>query len=298
MTALDRYIKLNAEISTLDRHEPRPVVPVPGHVRREVRERPHPVPPLPVQRLVDDHRFLGLDVPRHEHHLVLPTFEVSVPAGRHVEAHPPDATAVSYTQRMTDQARTDRGLDRLVNFSDATVAIAITLLILPLVDIASELTSGESAGDLLQAHWPSIVEFGITFWLISRFWILHHQVFEHVRSYNARVMQLNFVWLLSIVFLPFAANLLNSGQNDDRVAHAVYLGTMVVTSLALTGIELVLRRNPELLATPLGDSARGLIAASLLAAALILSVVFPRIGLLWALLLLLQGPVARILHRV
>jgi hypothetical protein len=73
-----------------------------------------------------------------------------------------------------------------------------------------------------------------------------------------------------------------------------------VTSLALTAIELVLRRNPELLATPLGDSARGLIAAGLLSAALVLSVVFPSIGLLWALLLLLllQGTVARLLRRV
>lgn len=32
---------------------------------------------------------------------------------------------------------TERGLDRLVNFSDATVAIAVTLLVLPLADIAS-----------------------------------------------------------------------------------------------------------------------------------------------------------------
>ena len=37
--------------------------------------------------------------------------------------------------------RTERGLDRLVNFSDATVAIAITLLILPLVDAASRIGS-------------------------------------------------------------------------------------------------------------------------------------------------------------
>ena len=65
-----------------------------------------------------------------------------------------------------------------------------------------------------------------------------------------------------------------------------------------SGIELVLRRNPELLATPLGDSARGLIAAGLLSLALILSVVFPNIGLLWALLLVLQGTVARLLRRV
>jgi uncharacterized membrane protein len=201
-------------------------------------------------------------------------------------------------QPRRQQARTDRGLDRLVNFSDATVAIAITLLILPLVDIASEISAGESAGDLLGKHWPALLEFVITFWLISRFWILHHQVFEHVRSYNGRVMQLNFVWLLSIVFLPFAANLLNSGEDDDRVAHALYLGTMVITSLALTAIEHELRRHPEMLATPLGDSARGLIAAGLLSLALILSVVFPNIGLLWALLLVLQGSVARALRRV
>jgi len=198
---------------------------------------------------------------------------------------------------MTEHARTDRGLDRLVNFSDATVAIAITLLILPLVDIAGDMTAGESAGDLLREHSSALLEFLITFWVISRFWTLHHQVFEHVRSYNTRVMQLNFLWLISIVFLPFAANLLNSGEDSDRVAHALYLGSMVLTSLALTGIEWELRRSPELLATPLGDSRRGLIAAGLLAAALVLAVVFPTIGLLWTLLLLLQGTIPRLLRR-
>ncbi|MFS2029324.1 TMEM175 family protein [Curtobacterium sp. CT11-45] len=56
---------------------------------------------------------------------------------------------------------------------------------------------------------------------MARFWTLHHQVFEHVRSYNIRVMQLNFVWLVSIAFLPFAANLLNTEVEGDRVAHAL-----------------------------------------------------------------------------
>ena len=34
--------------------------------------------------------------------------------------------------------RTGRGLDRLVNFTDAAVAIAITLLVLPLVDLVTD----------------------------------------------------------------------------------------------------------------------------------------------------------------
>lgn len=198
---------------------------------------------------------------------------------------------------QTEQARTERGLDRLVNFSDATVAIAITLLILPLVDIAGELTGGEGAGDLLREQWPSLLEFFITFWVIARFWTLHHQVFEHVRSYNLRLMRLNFIWLASIVFLPFAANLLNSGEDGDRVAHALYLGTMVVTSITLTAIERELRRSPELLSSPLGDRRKGPIAAALLALALVLSLVFPAIGLYWVLLLVLQGTIARLLSR-
>ncbi len=39
--------------------------------------------------------------------------------------------------------QTERGFDRMVNFCDAVVAIAITLLVLPLVDIPSELIEGQ-----------------------------------------------------------------------------------------------------------------------------------------------------------
>lgn len=131
--------------------------------------------------------------------------------------------------------------------------------------------------------------------MIARFWTLHHQVFEHVRSYNLRIMRLNFLWLVSIVFLPFAANLLNSGEDGDRVAHALYIGSMVVTSLTLTAIERELRRTPDLLSSPLGDPRKGPITVALMALAFVLSLVFPSIELYWVLLLLLQGTIARLL---
>src|SRR5215472_15034860 len=50
----------------------------------------------------------------------------------------------------TFQVRTPRGLERLNAFADAVVAIAITLLILPLVDIA--VSYHGDLGALLDAH--------------------------------------------------------------------------------------------------------------------------------------------------
>ena len=109
------------------------------------------------------------------------------------------------------------------------------------------------------------------------------------------MVRLNFLWLASIVFLPFAANLLDAGGNGDRVSYALYLGSMVVTSLTVTGIESELRRSPELLSSPLGDWRKGPIAVGLLVLALVLALVFPAVGLYWVLLLVLQGTIARLL---
>ena len=76
--------------------------------------------------------------------------------------------------------RTERGLDRLVNFSDATVAIAITVLLLPLVDIALEIEK-ESLGELLWSNIGTIIAFAITFAVIARLWSVHHRIFEAAR---------------------------------------------------------------------------------------------------------------------
>ena len=64
-----------------------------------------------------------------------------------------------------------------MNFSDATVAIAITVLMLPLVDIALEIEK-LSLGDLLAANLGTIIAFAITFAVIARLWFSHHRLFE------------------------------------------------------------------------------------------------------------------------
>ena len=197
--------------------------------------------------------------------------------------------------------RTDRGLDRLVNFSDAAVAIAITLLVLPLVDIASQIRHAHpTVWGLFLANWPTFLAFGISFVVIARFWVVHHRVFEFVRDYNPTLVWLNFLWLASIVFLPFATNVLALASGSNPGVNALYIGTLIVTSASMLLIEFVLTRNPGLLREGVEGGLRltsSVVATALFVVALVLAVLVPTVGMLWLLLLLLSGPIEALYDR-
>jgi hypothetical protein len=104
-----------------------------------------------------------------------------------------------------------RNPDRLVLFTDAVVAIAVTLLILPLVEVVTESQSeGLDARAVITEHEPQIYGFLLSFVVISRFWLIHHSIFEHVKAYNSRLVQLNMLWLLCIVVLPFPTEIVGT----------------------------------------------------------------------------------------
>ena len=77
---------------------------------------------------------------------------------------------------------TEVGLDleRLVFFSDAIFAIAITVLVLELPRPGS--TPRER---LLAEHGRDFVAYGLSFWVLSLFWLGHHRTFRWVRDYDA-----------------------------------------------------------------------------------------------------------------
>jgi uncharacterized membrane protein len=142
---------------------------------------------------------------------------------------------------------TERGLDRLVNFSDAVVAIAITLLVLPLVDLPSELATTPFR-DVMREHSWSLIGFAVSFLVIARLWRVHHQIFERVRDYSPGLVWLNFTWLFTIVLLPFPTALLGSNDLPDatRPIDTLYLATLTVSSAALAGMTLLIDRVAEL----------------------------------------------------
>jgi uncharacterized membrane protein len=101
---------------------------------------------------------------------------------------------------------TERDPARLVFFSDAVFAIAVTLLVL-------EIRPPEDTRHLLHglaALWPSYLAYAISFLLIGQVWANHHVMFDHIRSADRTVLFLNTLLLMDIAFLPFAASVLSA----------------------------------------------------------------------------------------
>jgi uncharacterized membrane protein len=124
----------------------------------------------------------------------------------------------------------DLALDRLVFFSDAVFAIAITLLVLeiPVPHLPHE--SIPATWRRFGALWPSFFAFVLSFFVIGRFWMGHHERFGTVRRFDSRLMWPNMLYLMAIAFMPFSTAFL--GSNLGRFVPAVvYNLSMLVLSL-------------------------------------------------------------------
>jgi uncharacterized membrane protein len=124
--------------------------------------------------------------------------------------------------------------ERLVFFSDAVVAIAITLLALEL-----PVPDGTTNHELLvsmQANLDQYVAFLISFVVIAGHWRGHHHLFRYVDRVGP-ILRSNLLWLLFIVVTPFATRVLN-GEGAFQVRFIVYA---VVQALAAASFLLVMR---------------------------------------------------------
>jgi uncharacterized membrane protein len=120
---------------------------------------------------------------------------------------------------------------RLNSFSDAVFAIAITLLALQLR--VPEIKHKTSASELSRALGDLSGQFftyGITFALIGIYWLGHHRMFQHIDRSTRRLAQVNLLFLLTVSFLPFPADLLGH-YPENRTAVIVYAATLAAVTL-------------------------------------------------------------------
>ncbi len=127
-------------------------------------------------------------------------------------------------------------LERIVFFSDAVMAIAITLLAIDLR--VPEMTITAAAAELprqLSELTPRIISFVISFFVIGVYWSGHHRYFEHIRRYDNLLVALNMVFLFFIVLMPFVAGLLGHFPLLP-LSIAVYSGAVAATGYAIGAV--------------------------------------------------------------
>jgi uncharacterized membrane protein len=139
-------------------------------------------------------------------------------------------------------------MTRVEIFSDAVIAIAITLLVLELP--FDEVERAELA-DALREHWPTFVAYGVSFVGIGIAWLFHHAIFRAVARVDRPMLLLNLFWLFGTAFLPFPTALvgdyLRDGGESARIAMGIYSATWVVVTVAGSALLGHVLRTPGLL---------------------------------------------------
>ena len=129
------------------------------------------------------------------------------------------------------EVESGNAVQRMVHFSDAVVAIAITLLTLEL-RLPEGLAPGEVPEHLLDTL-PGLVAFLVSFWVIASYWIAHHRTFNRIGAHDGALLNINFVFLMWVVLVPFSTSMVME-YGDSRLVWDVYVSHLLLTSLTLS----------------------------------------------------------------
>ena len=103
-------------------------------------------------------------------------------------------------------------IERILFFSDAVIAIAMTLLIIEIKAPHIHGNSGAELSESLNELIPKFIAFFISFFVIAIYWKAHHQLFGHVTKYTDKLIWINILFLLSIVLMPFSSAFYSSNK--------------------------------------------------------------------------------------
>lgn len=131
-------------------------------------------------------------------------------------------------------------LERMILFSDAVFAIAITLLAIEIKvpEIASKVVTEHMLAENLKELIPKFIGFFVSFFVIGIYWVVHHRTFGFVVNYDHRLLWLNLIFLLAVVLMPFSSAFYSSYILTQAAAIPVLIYVSNIVFLAIMGLVL------------------------------------------------------------
>jgi uncharacterized membrane protein len=127
---------------------------------------------------------------------------------------------------------------RIEAFSDAVIAVAITLLALDL-HVPDPAAPGSLAHKLGE-QWPNYAAYVVSFLTIGVIWINHHAMLQRLLSVDHAILVLNLLLLLTIGVLPFSTALMAeylNASHGENLAAVIYGGSYLLMSLAFFAMQ-------------------------------------------------------------
>ncbi|MFC4530300.1 TMEM175 family protein [Sphaerisporangium dianthi] len=140
-----------------------------------------------------------------------------------------NGTEIQRSPHFADEEDRRHVRDRVIFFSDAVIAIAMTLLALEL-PVPHGRTAAEAWHSFLELLPEEYLNFVISFGVIAAFWTAHHQYFRHIHAVDAALRRYNLGWLFLIVVVPFATRV-NSQDGHFPLGPVLY--AIVISGIAL-----------------------------------------------------------------
>ncbi len=180
-------------------------------------------------------------------------------------------------------------LERLILFSDAIFAIAITILIIEIKipDIHSETITDNQLWQGLVSVIPKFIGFLVSFFVIGLYWLAHHRMFRYVIHCSQKLLWNNLLFMLPIVVMPFSTAFLSEYYNVNlKLPLGVYTVTICFAGLLSYRLWKIIGNPKNQLSSNINgviiryNTARALIIPSVFLGAFILSFISPWISYL------------------
>ena len=136
--------------------------------------------------------------------------------------------------QLHNELRKEFQLERLILFSDAVFAIAITLLVIEIKipEIPRNIVTDNILGEKLLELIPKFIGFLISFLLIGQYWTVHHRMFGYVTNFTQRLVWLNILFLLAVALMPFSTGFYSEYAGLPIITPVIFY----TSNIALLGI--------------------------------------------------------------